>query len=147
MPLLGELQGKPLEFRSAGYPGQKFTATVIYTGDLVDETTRAVRLIARADNPRRLLKPGMFIEVRLPKGSQSDVLTVPAGSIQQHAGESFVFVQRPNAEEFERRPIERGREVDGQVEIVSGLEPGERVVTQGGFALKSEMLRELMAED
>lgn len=147
LAVLAGLQGKELEFRSASYPGKRFTGVVTYTGDLVEETTRAIRLIARADNPERLLKPGMFVEVRLPRGGDTGIVLVPSAAVQQHAGESFVFVRQANPEEFERRLVQRGREVDGQTEIVNGLMPGESIVTQGGFALKSEMLRELMSED
>lgn len=147
LPLLAGLEGEQLEFRSASYPGRQFTATVAYTGDLVEEATRAVRLIARADNAQRLLKPGMFVEVRLPRGADTGIVLVPSAALHEHAGESFVFIQRTNPAEFERRLVKRGREVDGQIEILDGLTPGERIVSQGGFALKSEMLRELMAED
>lgn len=147
LPLLANLKGKELQFRAAGYPGEEFTATVTYTGDVVEETTRAVRLIAQADNPRRLLKPGMFVEVRLPRGAKAEIVLVPTGAVQQHAGETFVFVQQGDAEHFERRLVACGREIDGQTEIVSGLAPDERIVAQGGFALKSELLRELMTED
>ncbi len=143
LPLLYGLAEKTLEFRAGSYPDRKFTAQVTYTGDLVDEQTRAVRLIAAAENPERLLKPGMFVEARLPKPQRAPALALPESALQRHDDQTFVFVQT-GADRFERRDVETGAAVDGQVEIVSGLKPGESVVIHGGFALKSEMLRELM---
>jgi cobalt-zinc-cadmium efflux system membrane fusion protein len=146
LPLLYALAGKSLVFRAAGYPGREFEATVTYTGDIVDAETRAIRLIASADNPERLLKPGMFVEVSLPKDALAHAIVVPESAIERHAGRTFVFVWRGD-DEFERRDVVAGRNVAGRLEIVSGLKQGEELVTKGGFALKSELLRELMTED
>lgn len=146
LPLLYGLADKKLEFRAGSYPDRQFTAQVTYTGDLVEEKTRAVRLTARAENPERLLKPGMFVEARLPKPKPAPALTLPESALQRHGDRTFVFVQL-DGERFEPREVETGATVDGQVEIVSGLKPGERVAIRGGFALKSEMLRELMSEE
>ena len=88
----------------------------------------------------------MFVEVRLPKVAATNALLVPESAVQQHAGELFVFVQRKD-DEFERRRVVRGRTFDGMVEIISGVNEGDNVVIKGGFALKSEMLRELMTEE
>jgi len=146
LSLLESLKGKTLDFRAAAYPGRKFEANVTYTGDIVEEQTRAIRLIATADNPEKLLKPGMFVEVRLPKVAATNALLVPESAVQQHAGDLFVFVQRKD-DEFGRRRVVRGRAFDGMVEIISGVNEGDNVVIKGGFALKSEMLRELMTEE
>jgi RND family efflux transporter MFP subunit len=146
LPLLYGLRDKTLQFRAGSYPDRQFTAKVTYTGDLVDEKTRAVRLTATADNPDGLLKPGMFVEARLPKPKLTPALALPESALQRHEGRTFVFVYL-EGDRFEPRDVETGASVDGQVEIESGLQPGERVAIRGGFALKSEMLRELMSEE
>ena len=143
---LRDLAGKKIKFRANSYPGREFTAEVFSTGGSVDEKTRAVRLLAVAPNPERTLKPGMFVEVGLPKDAIGKVLQLPTSAIQQYDGRTFVFVHR-GGDEFQRREITVGRTVDERAEISSGLSAGERVAVDGGFALKSELLRELMAGD
>jgi len=141
---LHDLGGKKIKFRANSYPGREFTADVFSTGGSVDEKTRAVRLLAVAQNPERILKPGMFVEVGLPKESIGKVLQLPVSAVQQYDGHTFVFVHR-SGDEFQRREITLGRTVQNRVEITGGLTAGERVAIDGGFALKSELLRELMA--
>lgn len=146
LPALVRVAGKTLEFTAAGYGDKKFSAKVAHTGNSVDEKTRAVRLIAVAENPDRVLKPGMFVQVSLPVGEKKSTVQVPTAAVQSHSGESFVFVARGD-DEFEKRRVRLGPTVGEAVEVLDGLKSGERIVVAGGFALKSEMLKELMAGD
>ena len=132
--------------RSEVLPDRTFEATVFFTGATVDPQTRTARLRAVVDNSDVRLRPGMFVEVELPGAAASPVLQVPEASLQNHSGESFVFVHQGD-ETFERREVTTGRRSGGFIEVVSGLKPDERVVASGGFALKSRMLADLMAGD
>jgi cobalt-zinc-cadmium efflux system membrane fusion protein len=140
------LQGKTVTFETSSYPGQQFTAETFSTGDIVDDETRAARLLATASNSDRLLKPGMFVEIELTPRKDADVLQLPAAALQRHAGATFVFIA-DGSDGFERRDVELGRSTSQLVEINAGLREGERAVVNGGFALKSEMLSELMVEE
>jgi len=140
------LEGSSVTFQVNSYPGQSFIAEIFSLGDVVDDQTRAARLLARADNSDRLLKPGMFVEIELTQGSDAEVLQLPTSAIQRHAGESFVFLAASNGG-FERRNVSIGRATAQHVEIRAGIMEGESVVVSGGFALKSEMLSELMVEE
>lgn len=140
------LRGRSVTFQVASYPGRQFTAEIFSLGDLVDDQTRATRLLATADNARGLLKPGMFVEIEMATGDDAAVLQLPAAAVQRHADKPFVFVAG-GAGSFERRDVALGRMNDELVEITAGLVQGEAVVVQGGFALKSELLSELMTED
>jgi len=140
------LQGESVTFQVGSYPGQRFTADVFTLGDLVDDETRAARLLAIADNSDRLLKPGMFVDIELTPRNDANVLQLPAAAIQRHAGATFVFVAN-GADRFKRRDVKLGRSTSELVEIREGLTDGECVVVNGGFALKSEMLSELMVEE
>ncbi len=140
------LQGKSVTFEVNSYPGQRFTAAIFSLGDVIDDETRAARLLAIVDNSQRLLKPGMFVEVELTPCDDADVLQLPASAIQRHAEATFVFVS-DGADGFERRDVKIGRSTSELVEINAGLTDGEVVVIKGGFALKSEMLSELMVEE
>ncbi len=146
MPLLSELDGRTIQLRSSVWPDQQFEAKVFYTGDIVNESTRTISLRAVADNSKRMLKPGMFINVLLEMGEEDQqVLQVPLTAIQEYEGRTFVFVHTGDGV-FEVRDVSRGRQNAASVEILDGLKPGEEVVVNGGFALKSRMLASLLEE-
>lgn len=145
LPLLAQLHNQVARVRSEVWPGEEFPARIFYTGDIVQETTRTLALRAVAENPAGRLKPGMFVTVVLPQISTGEVLQVPQQAVQLHEGQTFVFVQVGD-EAFARRNVELGRRNREVVEIRSGLQAGEQVVVDGGFALKSKMLAELLAE-
>lgn len=145
LPYLKELGGGTIRFRAGSYPDRLFEAKVFYTGDVVDPETRTVRMMAVADNPERILKPGLFVEVELPIGTTEEVVQVPKSAIQADEGRTFVFVQQ-GAEEFARRDVTVGREGAQAVEITEGLQGGEPIAVRGTFALMAEMKRGELAE-
>jgi cobalt-zinc-cadmium efflux system membrane fusion protein len=145
LPQLQELAGKEIQLRSSSWPDRTFTATVFYTGDIVQEASRTVALRARADNKDGLLKPGMFVNIEI-EDTIPDVLQVPLTAVQEHEGESFVFVRRSD-HEFERCDVQIGRRNTTAAEITAGVEAGDQIAVEGGFALKSQMLAELLAGD
>ncbi len=145
LPLLERLDDQIVQVRCEAWPDRVFEARVFYTGDVVQESTRTIALRAKADNPEGLLKPGMFVTVELPDVDSQEVLQVPRHSLQEHEGTKFVFVQTGEGE-FHRRDVTVGRRTRDAVEVLRGLAPEERVVVEGGFALKSRMLAELLEE-
>ena len=94
----------------------------------------------RIDLPNRdgTLRPGMSATAWLPVGdAQSRLLSVPAAALQRVRDRWCVFVPR-NGSTFEIRPVGRGRDLAGEVEILSGLKAGDTVVVDGAFLLKAE---------
>lgn len=145
LPLLAQLQNKTVWISSNALPQKTLTARIFYTGDVVQEATRTVALKAIAQNNEGLLKPGMFVTVKLPGLQSAEVLQVPATAIQDYEGQSFVFVQRSD-EQFQRQDVTLGRRNRDFVEVLSGISINDQVVTGGGFALKSQMLSGLLAD-
>ncbi len=145
LPLLEQLKDRPLTFQSDAWPGRTFTAQVFYTGDIVTKESRTVAMLALAENAEGLLKPGMFVRVRLPGSVRATVLQVPLSAVLEHEGRSFVFVQVGD-EAFQRRDVTLGRQSAGSIEVVEGIAVGDRVVTGGGFTLKSRLLADLLEE-
>jgi multidrug efflux pump subunit AcrA (membrane-fusion protein) len=141
--MLRKAKGGSVRFTAAAYPGRVFEGTVLYTGDLVDEKSRTIRMIAEARNPDRLLKPGMFVEIRVQAGEPRELPLTPSSAILTEGDEHFVFVQ-VGPDRFERRVIQTGRrnEEEGVVAVLDGLDPGDRVVVAGAFELKAEMIAE-----
>ncbi len=120
-------------------PGQHVVGTITRIGSRVDESSRTVDVRIEIDNASGVLRPGMSASALLPIGGASEtVVTVPVEAVQRSDNGWCVFI--PKAEEgvFEARPIGRGRDLGGEVEVVSGLRADERVVVDGAFLLKAE---------
>jgi cobalt-zinc-cadmium efflux system membrane fusion protein len=91
------------------------------------------------DNADGLLRPGMSATVALPLGDETgNVVTVPLASVQRVGTGWVVFLPRKEEGHFDVRAIGRGRELGGEVEVLSGLRAGELVVVDGSFLLKAE---------
>jgi Cu(I)/Ag(I) efflux system membrane fusion protein len=139
--LLQRAEGGTVQFTAAAYPGRVFEGRVLYTGDLVDEKSRTIRMIAQADNPDRLLKPGMFVEIRVRAEDPQEVPLAPSSAILTEGDERLVFVQT-GPERFERRVIRAGRrdEQEDVVAVIEGLDPGDQIVVAGAYELKAELI-------
>lgn len=128
------------EVIAAAYPHGSFSGRITYIGDVLDPSTRTMRVRVTVPNPDKLLKPEMFALVRVYAPPSGDVLTVPLTAVQSGPTGKMVFVRRaPN--EFEVRAVKLGEEQGEVVTVVDGLHEGEQVVTRGSFVLKSEVER------
>ncbi len=114
-----------------------FAGRVSHISDVVDPTTRTVRVRVEVPNPDRQLKLDMFATIRFSSSASQSALSIPASALQQVDGKQVVFV-RENPTEFELREVEIGPENQGWVEVRSGAKENETVVTRGSFVLKSE---------
>ena len=115
------------------YPERTVDGQVRYIGDLLDPDTRTVRVRVAIDNPEALFKPGMFARVSFD-GPTHQALLIPASALLQSGLYTRVFVEQA-ALRFESRVVQVGASVGERVEVLSGLQPGERIVTQGGVLL------------
>lgn len=120
------------------HPSRSFPGKVTLVGAVIDQQTRTLPIRVELDNPGRLLKAGMFAQVKVAVASTERGLVVPISAIQMQKGEAIVFVDKGNGE-YERREIVAGAKSSEAVEIVKGLKEGERVVTRGTFTLRSEL--------
>jgi cobalt-zinc-cadmium efflux system membrane fusion protein len=133
--------GDEAEIRSETYPDQIFHGTVSYLNATVDVATRTARVRIEVPNPDRQLRPGQFVHARLStRGITEPIIAIPRKAVLQVEGEPSVFVQVDETR-YTARPVELGRVAGDLVEIKRGLLEGERVVIEGGFVLKSELLR------
>jgi cobalt-zinc-cadmium efflux system membrane fusion protein len=128
------------------YPDQPFEGKVAYISDVLDPQTRTARVRCEVANHDLRLKTDMFANIELPTKFSKQALAVPESALQQVDGKNVVFI-RSSATQFEKREVERGVTVNNQTEIVSGLKPGEPVVTQGAFHLKSILAGGELGED
>ncbi|APW60897.1 Cobalt-zinc-cadmium resistance protein CzcB [Paludisphaera borealis] len=129
-----------VRFTSDAYPEQEFEAKVLYSGDMVIEKTQTVTMLARAENPEHLLKPGMYIDVTVAVHSDHKVPSVPSNALLSDDDRWIAFV-RIGPEEFELRDVKTRGPGEARAAVFSGLNPGEDVVTHGAFKLKAELIR------
>lgn len=127
----------------AAYPGRFFRGEVCYVHHIFNEEACKGRLRIEIENPEGRLKPGMFAKVKVNLGGASDtqVLCIPRGAVQTDGTCcSFVFVvTSPNT--YESKKVVLGNERGGEIEILSGVTADDEVVVEGGFSLKSEILK------
>jgi membrane fusion protein (multidrug efflux system) len=121
-----------------------FTGRITAVNSIVDESTRNVQVQATFDNPRGLLRPGMFVETKVLLGGSRDVVTLPASAINYAPYGDSVFiveqVQGPNGQSYRgarQQVVKLGGALGDQVAVLTGLEAGAEVVSSGVFKLRN----------
>ncbi|MCL4866989.1 MAG: efflux RND transporter periplasmic adaptor subunit, partial [Gemmatimonadales bacterium] len=130
-----------LEF--AAFPGRPLTGRVEYVYPTLQEASRTIKARVAVANPNGRIKPGMYATVRFTTPTRS-ALTVPAAAVIRTGERSMVFVDMGDGRLMPHE-VETGQVGTEYVEILTGVEPGQRVVTSAQFLLDSESnLGELM---
>jgi cobalt-zinc-cadmium efflux system membrane fusion protein len=130
--------GAPARVALAALPGRSVAGTVTLVGRRVDPESRTLPVRIELPNDGGVLRPGMSATAWLPLGEDAAaVVAVPAASLQRLHRGWCAFIPRGEGT-FEVRPVGRGRDLGGEVEVVTGLVPGEVVVVEGAFLLKAE---------
>ena len=114
--------------------GASAQGQVDYLDNTVDPTSGTLTLRATFDNADHLLWPGQFVRVRLLLREQPDAVVIPADAVQAGQSDSHVFVVKPD-QTVEMRTIRLGVTAGKDVAVVSGVEAGETVVTDGQLRL------------
>lgn len=125
-------QGQRAEISTTAAPGRSFQARVTSLSPVVNPTTRTlqVKLSLTEASP---VKAGMFVGIRLITSTEKDALMIPEKALVRRNGETFVY--RVQGDTVEKVAVAIGLESSGAVEIVAGLEKGDRVVTEGASLL------------
>jgi membrane fusion protein, multidrug efflux system len=136
--------GGNLHVTTEDLAGQVFNGRVTALDSVVDETTRNLQVQATLSNQEGKLKPGMFVQVALGYGASRQAITLPASAISYAPYGDSVFVitdlKDPKGQPY-RGVRQQFVKIDGsrgdQVAIVSGVNPGDEVVTSGVFKLRN----------
>lgn len=131
--LAGLAPGQVVEARSDVFPGTVFAGRVSVVNTRIDPVTRAVAVRALIPNPEGKLQPGLLLTITLIK-QRGDALSVPESALVPVKDKQFVFLVE--AGKAKRAEIRIGRRRPGQVEVLSGLSPGQIVVTEGTLRLR-----------
>jgi RND family efflux transporter MFP subunit len=110
------------------------SSRLVAIGEVVDPETRTIPVIWEVSNPRRELKIGMLTRLDIGTGQNLETLAVPESAVFLEENKDVVYVQ-VGGESFVRRIVTTGIEDRGWIEILDGLEAGERIVVVGGYEI------------
>lgn len=136
--------GHVLRVTNTDLPGMAFTGRITALDSVINEQTRNIQVQSIVTNKDNKLRPGMFVQVELPLGSPREVISLPASAINYAPYGDSVFVvadmkdPKGNSYKGVRQQVVK---IDGsrgdQVGVVSGLNPGDEVVSSGVFKLRN----------
>ena len=138
--------GQDASFSVLAYPEETFRGKVVRIGNRVEDQSRTVETRIEVNNADGRLKPGMFADVEIITTVTEGLLVISDKALQTNGEEVIVFVAL-DAMKFEKRVVKLGAEQHGRVQVLEGVKAGEKVVTDGSFILKSEMLKSEMEAD
>lgn len=113
----------------------ELSGRLVALGGTIDPLSRTAPLIFAFDNPDQRLRSGMYANVRVFTGEARQVLAVPASAVFDDGGQEVVYVML-GGESFQRRSVRLGIRDTDWVEVLSGVQPGERVVSKGAYLLR-----------
>ena len=138
--------GQDAVFTVLPYPQEKFHGKVVLVGNQVEAASRTMEVRISVDNTDGRLKPGTFADAEITTTMLENVLLIPDSALQTDGDDQIVFVAL-DGNKFEKRVVTLGEEQQGRVQVLEGLKAGEKVVTEGSFILKSEMLKGELGEE
>ena len=126
--------GLPVDIVTSAFPGQTLHGTVANVGDALDPATHALKVRVVLPNPGHRLKPQMFATLHIARASAPRIL-VPQSAVLHEGDATEVYVPA-GAGKYELRRVTTGAVRGDNIEIASGLNDGDRIVTQGAAFLR-----------
>jgi membrane fusion protein (multidrug efflux system) len=123
-------EGAEVRVSTSAFPDSAVIGTIDVVAPVLDPATRSIRVVAHLDNRGGRLRPGMSAEVAVVLEAREGALTVPSEAVFVQAEQTLVYVVQPDST-VAPRPVSLGLRQTGTVEIMQGLEAGERVVRAG----------------
>ena len=122
--------GQAVVISTPAYPGEQFSGSVLNITPSADTRSRAFTARIRPEDPMGRIRPGMFVQVSIATAERPAVPVIPRDALVQRAGQPSVFVVGAD-NKAALRPIQTGISAGGTVEVVQGVQPGEKVVVVG----------------
>jgi cobalt-zinc-cadmium efflux system membrane fusion protein len=134
--------GSPATVTTTAYPDLALAGRVSYIDPQVSPETRTARVRVEVGNPRAGLRLGMYAEVQIRESGAGRVPIVPRNAVQNVGDRHVVYLVNPKERgRFIEREIRLGEVSGDEIEVVSGLQPGDVVVAEGSFYLRAERER------
>jgi membrane fusion protein (multidrug efflux system) len=136
--------GRTVRLTTDGSTGAEWSGRITAIDSLVDETTRNIQVQATLANPGGKLRPGMFVQIEVPLGPSENVIALPASAISYAPyGDSVFVVGEMKGEDgkpyrgVRQQFVKPGAARGDQVAVLSGINPGDEIVTSGVFKLRN----------
>jgi cobalt-zinc-cadmium efflux system membrane fusion protein len=129
--------GQKVSISVPAYPGEIFSATVQYIGQVLDEKTRTVHVRCDLPNADGRLLPGMYATITVESDPGDRAIVIPLTAVFTEGDADFVFIAL-DENHYQRRPIEIGLRLKDKAVITQGLQPNEQLVTEGALTLRAE---------
>jgi cobalt-zinc-cadmium efflux system membrane fusion protein len=126
-------RGQEVKVSVPAFPGATFSGRVILVSSVVDPETRSVKVRTEVANPDGRLKPDMFANVQIITDLHRTAISIPQSAVLDDGGKSVVFVSEGSG--YVKRGVNLGIQGNGRVEIIEGLQAGDKVVVKGNYLL------------
>ncbi|MBC7000193.1 efflux RND transporter periplasmic adaptor subunit [Cytophaga sp. FL35] len=151
-------KGQKIKVVTNAYPNKEFDATISFIDPILNTQTRTVIVRANLKNNEGLLKPGMFVtgKIEAKTNGTTSQLSIPASAVMWTGERSLVYVKTiPSEPVFEMREVTLGNRTGETFTVVSGLQDGDEIVTNGTFTVdaaaqlqgKKSMMNQDTADD
>jgi len=127
--------GKPVRVSNYAFSETEFEGKITAVDPVLDPTTRTLRVVATVDNPDLMLRPGMFVRSEIVKAAHVNVVVVPKKLIVKRQNQDVVFVEE--SARAQMRTVETGLESRDSIEVVDGIEEGDRLITSNYETLRA----------
>jgi cobalt-zinc-cadmium efflux system membrane fusion protein len=126
-------RGQEVKVTVPAFPEATFSGRVILISSVVDPDTRSVKVRTEVPNPDGRLKPDMFANVQIITDAHGAAISIPQSALLDDGGKAVVFVANGNG--YEKRVVTAGIQSNDRVEILDGLQAGDKVVVKGNYSL------------
>jgi RND family efflux transporter MFP subunit len=126
-------RGQEVKVAVPAFPGVTFSGRVILISSVVDPDSRSVKVRTEVSNADGRLKPDMFANVQILTDLHKTAISIPQAAVLDDGGKPVVFVAEGNG--YAKREVHQGILGNGRVEIIEGLEAGDKVVIKGNYLL------------
>jgi membrane fusion protein, heavy metal efflux system len=130
-------EGQSAKVSVEAYPDVTFPATVATIGDVVDPTSRTIKLRAWVNNKDHRLKPEMFARLHVQVGESMPLLVIPREAVLEEDGKQFVYVVE-GADRYVKREVKVSTISSDKVRVLEGLTSGQRIVTKGAVLIRGQ---------
>jgi RND family efflux transporter MFP subunit len=142
---LGRMRtGSGASITSDAFQGKLFRGQVTYIDPNINQETRTAQVRVELENPGQMFKIGMYVNVSfgtLGTGEMT-VPVIPTTAVQNMKEQKIIFAATDKPNVFVMKPVRLGSETNGQYVVLEGLNVGDRIVTEGSFLLRAEMLKQ-----
>ncbi len=126
-------RGQEVKVSVPAFPGSSFAGKVILISSVVDPETRTVKVRTEVPNPDSKLKPDMFANVEIITDMHRTAISIPQSALLNDGGQTVVFVAAGS--DYQKRTVTAGIQSNDRVEILDGLQAGDKVVVKGNYLL------------